>query len=69
MSSKHLVDPELWAGLELFPSLVFSSDMLLIARQQVAAVEAAMPPPDTRDVSIEERTIPNARFKEVEFGE
>ena len=65
MSSKHLIDPELVAGLELFPVFDFSGDVLATIRTRMDEMSAAMPIPEGLDMDVEERTVPSASGPDV----
>ena len=53
MSSRHLVDPELLAGLENFPVAEFNAETLPLVRQGFAAMFGAQELPDEPDISAE----------------
>ena len=56
MSSRHLVDPELWSGLEMMPTLGFSQEMLAPTRAMMATMIAARGAVEHPDVlSVEQR--------------
>jgi acetyl esterase/lipase len=63
MPSKHLVDPELLAGLEAFPPLEFTKETLPLLRQGMDA--AATPAPEIGGVDVEERTLRAAQGHDV----
>lgn len=65
MSSKHLIDPELVAGLELFPPFDLSADILPAMRAQMDGMTAAMPVPEGLEVDVAERTVPSATGPDV----
>jgi len=65
MRSKHLIDPELLAGLERFPTFDFSQELLPMIRQQMAAMAAGMPTPDSHDAKLEERKIVSSAGHEI----
>ncbi|MDB6107766.1 MAG: alpha/beta hydrolase [Gammaproteobacteria bacterium] len=58
MTSRHLVDPELLAALDTFPSLVFSAETLPLMRASLPQFLAMAPPSDVTDVTMVERSIP-----------
>lgn len=57
MTTKHLVDRDLLAGLDLMPSITFSAEILPAVRQQMAAMIATMPIQSVDGVDSEARTI------------
>lgn len=57
MSSRHLVDPELWPGLEAMPTLGFSDEMLAPTRAMMATMIAERGAVVHPDVVSEERRI------------
>ena len=63
--SEHFIDPELRAGLEMFPTLEFSAESLSAIRQQMTVMLAAGPPPNLQDATVEERTIVCAAGHEI----
>ncbi len=60
MTTKHLVDPEIIAMLDLFPTVQFTPETLLRIRadQAAANAEAAAALPDTPDIEVTERRVP-----------
>ncbi|HLG86907.1 MAG TPA: alpha/beta hydrolase [Alphaproteobacteria bacterium] len=62
MDTRHLVDPELLAGLELMPAFDFTPESLLQIRAGMAEMQkqqAAMAPPS--NVRVEERRVPGPK--------
>ena len=58
MTTRHLVDPELLAALEVMPSRPITAENLAEVRAQRAAMIAAQPPPTVTAVDVSERFIP-----------
>jgi len=58
MNSRHLVDPELVAILDLIPSASLTAESLAMSRASSAAMFAAMPVPDYPNLTVHERHIP-----------
>jgi acetyl esterase/lipase len=65
VTSRHLVDPELLAGLEAFPPLELTRESLPLVRQQLDAMMAAMPAPDIPGVDVEDRRVRAAHGDDV----
>jgi len=63
MSSKHLIDPELLAGLAQFPAIDFSPGLLAVARQQLGVLAGGMP--ESPDAKVEERKISSSAGHEI----
>jgi len=63
MTTKHLVDPEIVAMLDLFPALQFTLETLPRVRADLAALNAqtARALPDFPDVAVTERRVPGPR--------
>ena len=60
MTTKHLVDPEIVAMLDLFPPLQFTPETLPQVRADLAAMNAQMAAglPDVPDIEVTERFVP-----------
>ena len=58
MTTRHLVDPELLAALEVMPSRAITADNLAAVRAMRAEMLAAMPPSTVTDVEVREHSIP-----------
>lgn len=56
-SSRHLVDPELLPGLELIPSIEFSTEILPHIRQRMVEFAASRPVPDIVGVTTKKQLI------------
>lgn len=63
MRSKHLIDPELLAGLEQIPAIDFSQDLLAVIRQGIGKMVEGIP--DLRDARVEERRIRSSAGHEI----
>jgi acetyl esterase/lipase len=63
MRSKHLIDPELLAGLEQLPTIEFSKDLLALIRQGIGAMPAGVP--DLQHARVEERKFISAGGHEI----
>ncbi|MEG3143729.1 alpha/beta hydrolase [Sphingomonas sp. RT2P30] len=57
MSSRHLVDPGLWVGLEMMPTMGFSQEMLSPTRTMMAQMVASRRPVEHPDIVSVERHI------------
>jgi acetyl esterase/lipase len=57
MTTRHLVDPELWPGLEMMPTLGFSEAMLAPTRSAMLEMMAARTATEHPEVISEQRTI------------
>jgi triacylglycerol lipase len=57
MDTRHLVDPELLAGLEYMPGFDLSDEALPAIRQGMEETVASQPVPEGLEVDVEERTI------------
>ena len=62
MTTKHLVDPELVAMLDLFPTLELSDETLGQVRAMMREMNSQMLPglPEFPDISVTERFVPGA---------
>jgi acetyl esterase/lipase len=58
MNSRHLVDPQLVAILDLIPSTPLTAESLATNRASSAALLASMPIPDYPNVTVRERHVP-----------
>jgi acetyl esterase/lipase len=58
MTTRHLVDPELFALLEVMPGLDFNEKGIVAVRAQMNERRALMPVPEGLPGTMEERTIP-----------
>ena len=60
MTTKHLVDPEIVAMLDLFPQFQFTPETLPRIRAELAAMNAQMAGglPDFPDIEVTERRVP-----------
>ncbi|WEK42161.1 MAG: alpha/beta hydrolase [Candidatus Sphingomonas colombiensis] len=56
MSTRHLVDPEVAALLDLWPTATLTADLLPVARERVIP----LPPSEAIGVTLERRTVPGA---------
>jgi triacylglycerol lipase len=65
LPSKHLVDPELLASLEAFPSLNFTKETLPLVRQGMDAMSAATPAPEIAGVDVEEMTLTTVQGHDI----
>jgi len=63
MRSKHLIDPELLAGLDQIPSIDFSQDLLAVIRQGIGKMVEGIP--DSRDAMVEERKVISSAGHEI----
>jgi acetyl esterase/lipase len=63
MKSKHLIDPELLAGLERLPSIDFSPDLLPMIRQGFELMAAEIP--ESPDAKVEERKLVSSAGHEI----
>jgi len=63
MTTKHLVDPEIVAMLDLFPQFQFTSETLPQTRAELDAMNAqrAATLPDFPDIEVTERQVPGPR--------
>jgi len=63
MTTKHLVDPEIVAMIDLFPALRFTPETLPRVRADLAAMNAqtAGELPDFPDIAVTERRVPGPR--------
>ena len=60
MNSRHLVDPELVAFLDLIPSTALTAESLAANRARTAAMVASLPVPDYPNVTVRERHVPGS---------
>lgn len=58
MNSRHLVDPDLVAILDMIPSAPLTAESLIMSRASSAAMFAAMPVPDYPNLRVCERHVP-----------
>jgi len=58
LNSRHLVDPELDAILDLMPAMALTAETLAASRASSAAFFAAMSVPDYPNLTVSERLIP-----------
>jgi triacylglycerol lipase len=65
MRSKHLIDPELLAGLEQIPVIDFCRDLLPMIRQQIAAMAGGTPKPDSHNAKVQECKIVSSVGHEI----
>ena len=69
MNSRHLVDPELVAFLDLIPSTALTAESLATNRARTAAMVANLSVPDYPNVTVRERHIPGPPGAVVPFEE
>jgi triacylglycerol lipase len=67
MSSRHLVDPELWIGLEMMPTLAFSTEMLAATRTAMTAMLASRSVPANPAVETTEQRIIGPDDNEIQL--
>jgi len=65
VSSRHLIDPELVAGLEMLPAIDFSDTQVPLVREQMAAMMVNLEVAVPDGVAVEERTIRSPEGHEV----
>jgi triacylglycerol lipase len=65
MSSRHLVDPELWPGLEMMPTLGFSQEMLAPTRAAMATMMAGRSAAEHPEIVSAERRIAGPDGNEI----
>ena len=58
MTTRHLVDPELVAMLDVFPVLTFTPESLAFIRNAPIEMNTGMPLPDFPTVSVHEQFVP-----------
>ncbi|HEV2654026.1 MAG TPA: alpha/beta hydrolase, partial [Ktedonobacteraceae bacterium] len=58
MTTRHLVDPELVAMLDIFPALTFTPESLALTRTSLKEMYAQMPMPDFPEISVNEHSVP-----------
>lgn len=60
MTTRHLVDPELAAILDIFPPLTFTSESLALIRTSLKEMNTQVPAdvPDFSAISVQERYVP-----------
>lgn len=65
MTTRHLVDPELLPGLEMFPGITFDAAGLPAIRQLMAQMPEAPPPAEDFAGTVERVTLPSSEGHEV----
>ncbi|MDQ2887950.1 MAG: alpha/beta hydrolase [Chloroflexota bacterium] len=58
MTTRHLVDPELVAMLDIFPALTFTPESLALTRTSLKEMYTQMPVPDFPEISVSEHSVP-----------
>jgi acetyl esterase/lipase len=60
MNSRHLVDPELVAFLDLIPSTALTAESLATNRARTAAMVASLSVPDYPNITVREQHVPGS---------